>query len=53
MNECLNASGFRFRVTYQPGGRFWSFQWIEFGIFAALAVLLVAAGVVVFRRQDG
>ena len=53
MDECLNASGFRFRVTYQPGGRYWGFQWTEFAIFAVLAVLLVAAGVVVLRRQDG
>jgi hypothetical protein len=53
MDECLNASGFRFRVTYQPGGRYWGFQGIEFGVFAALAVLLVAAGVVLLRRQDG
>jgi hypothetical protein len=53
MDACMNAAGFRFRVTYQPGDRFWTFQWTEFGIFTALALLLVAAGVIMLRRQDG
>ena len=29
-------------VTYQPAGRYWSFQWYEIAIFMALALLLVA-----------
>jgi hypothetical protein len=28
-------------ILYQPAGRYWTFQWIETGIFAALAVALV------------
>jgi hypothetical protein len=28
-------------VLYQPAGRYWTFQWIETGIFLGLAVLLV------------
>lgn len=52
MNACLNAQGYRMRAVYQPAGRYWTFQWIEFGIFAGLAVMLVAVAVVVLRRQD-
>jgi hypothetical protein len=37
------AKTFHLLVTYQPANRYWIFQWLEFGIFAALA-LLAAAG---------
>jgi hypothetical protein len=30
-------------VLFQPAGRYWTFQWIETGIFAGLAVLVVLA----------
>lgn len=30
---------YRLLVTYQPAGRYWTFQWLELGIFVALAVL--------------
>lgn len=52
MNACMQRHGYQFRSTYQPAGRYWTFQWIEFGIFAGLAVLLVAAGLIVLRRRD-
>jgi hypothetical protein len=38
--------------VYQPAGRYWSFQFIETGIFVALAVALVAVTVIVMRRHD-
>ncbi len=37
------AQTFHLLVTYQPASRYWTFQWIETGIFAALG-LLAAAG---------
>jgi hypothetical protein len=52
MNACMDRLGYQFRATYQPAGRYWTFQWIEFGIFAGLAVLLVAAGLIALRRRD-
>jgi hypothetical protein len=52
MSACLDRIGYQMRTTYQPAGRYWTFQWIEFGIFAALAVLLVAAALIVLRRRD-
>ena len=39
-------------TTYQPAGRYWTFQWIEFVMFVVLAAVCVAAGVVVLRRRD-
>jgi hypothetical protein len=51
-DSCMNALGYRFRTIYQPAGRYWSFQFIETGIFVALAVALVAVTVVVMRRHD-
>jgi hypothetical protein len=36
--------------TYQPGDRFWLFQWVEAGLFAALAVVLLYAALVRVQR---
>ena len=52
MNTCMQHLGYRFRTTYQPANRYWTFQWIEFGIFVGLAVLLSAAAVLLLRRRD-
>lgn len=35
--RCLGAHGIRIAMTYQPGGRFWAFQWLEAGVFVAVA----------------
>ena len=37
------AKAFNVLVTYQPGSRYWAFQWIESGIFVALAIAAAAA----------
>lgn len=39
-------------TSYQPAGRYWTFQWIEFGWLAAVAVALLAATLVLLRRRD-
>jgi hypothetical protein len=36
--------------VFQPGDRFWTFQWIETGIFVALAALLVWFAIRRIRR---
>jgi hypothetical protein len=41
----------RMRYTYQPAARFWTLQWIEAGIFVALAAVLLAVLVVRVRRR--
>jgi hypothetical protein len=49
---CLTRLGYRSFTTYQPGYRFWPFQFIETGIFVALAAVLVAVTFLVVRRRD-
>lgn len=39
------------RWTYQPGDRFWLFQWVESGIYAALSVALLYAALRRVRRS--
>ena len=34
----IKRLGYRQRVTYHAAGRFWPFQWIESGIYAAFAL---------------
>ncbi len=38
--DCLASHGIRETITYQPASRYWPFQWIETGIFLALALAL-------------
>ena len=52
MDACMNAHGYRIQTTYQPASRFWTFQWIEFGLYASLAVLLLVTAMVVLKRRD-
>jgi len=42
--------GWRRIVSYQPAGRFWTFQLFEAGLFVALAVILVLVAVWLIRR---
>ena len=37
---CLASRGIRVAISYQPVSRYWPFQWIETGIFLALALAL-------------
>ena len=41
--QCLNRKGIRAAVTYLPGSRYWPLQWIETGIFLALALVLAGS----------
>jgi hypothetical protein len=47
----LSQHGYTQWTSYQPGGRFWPFQWIEGGWLLALSVLLIAATVWLVRRR--
>src|SRR5205085_7273659 len=51
-DACLAQHGFSSVVKFQPASRYWTFQWIESGIFVALAAVLVAVAVIVVRRRD-
>ncbi|MFY9928970.1 MAG: ABC transporter permease [Streptosporangiaceae bacterium] len=39
-SQCMQSLGFREAITYEPGSRYWPLQWIETGIFLALALAL-------------
>jgi hypothetical protein len=45
VNQYLVQHGYTLWTSYQPGSRFWPFQWIESGWLLALSVLLIAATV--------
>jgi hypothetical protein len=50
---CTQAlSHFRSFLTYQPAGRYWTFQGIETGIFLVLAAALIAVTAAVLLRRD-
>jgi hypothetical protein len=44
---CMAKLNWHFDVTYQPGSRYWPFQWVEMSAFLGLAALL--AGFSVWR----
>jgi hypothetical protein len=43
--------GWRRVISYQPAGRFWTFQLLEAGLFVALAVALVLVSLWLVRRR--
>ena len=47
----LTQHGYTYWTRYQPGSRYWPFQWIEGGWLLALSVLLIAATVWLVRRR--
>jgi hypothetical protein len=47
----LAQHGYTQWTSYQPGSRFWPFQWIEGGWLLALSVLLIAATIWLVRRR--
>jgi hypothetical protein len=47
----LVTLGWKRVISYQPAGRFWTFQLIEAGIFVALAAVVIAATVWFVRRN--
>ena len=51
--QYLVSLGWRRLITFQPDGRFWTFQAIELGIFVALGLLAIAAAVALVRRAPG
>lgn len=50
-NTYLVTLGWKRVISFQPAGRFWTFQLIEAGIFVALAAAVVAATLWFVRRN--
>ncbi len=51
ITQYLVQHGYTLWTSYQPGSRFWPFQWIEGGWLLALSALLTAAAVWQVRRR--
>jgi ABC-2 family transporter protein len=51
VTQYLVQHGYTQLTSYQPGSRFWSFQWIEGGWLLALSLLLITATVWLVRRR--
>jgi len=51
VDQYMRAHGFHYLAMFQPDDRFWSFQWIEAGIFFALAVILFAVSAWWLQRR--
>jgi hypothetical protein len=49
--QCIVQRGYTLWTRYQPGSRYWPFQWIEGGWLLALSVLLIAATIWLVRRR--
>jgi ABC-type transport system involved in multi-copper enzyme maturation permease subunit len=49
--QYLTRHGYTYWTQYQPGNRFWPFQWIEGGWLLVLSALLIAATVWLVRRR--
>lgn len=48
----LLQHGYSQVTSYQPSGRYWTFQWIELGWLTLLAAVLLTAVVLVLRTRD-
>jgi ABC-type transport system involved in multi-copper enzyme maturation permease subunit len=51
VDQYLVQHGYTQWTSYQPGSRFWPFQWIEGGWLLALSVLLIAVTIWLVRRR--
>lgn len=52
LDQCAQADGLTNQyLTYQPADRFWTFQWIETGIYLAFSVLALGAAIWLVRRR--
>ncbi|GGM44119.1 ABC transporter permease subunit [Dactylosporangium sucinum] len=47
---CLERLGARFEVSYQPGSRYWPFQWLETALYLLLAGLVAVVAFARIRR---
>lgn len=50
---CLGALDLHIDVEYQPGRRYWTFQFVELALYLGGAVLLLLGGWWVIRRRVG
>jgi hypothetical protein len=49
--ECMAGQNLHFSTTYQPGDRYWPFQWMELSAYVLLALLGAAGSFWWIRRR--
>ncbi|HEY1761793.1 MAG TPA: hypothetical protein VGG17_04280 [Acidimicrobiales bacterium] len=49
--KCVNSFHLHEVVSYQPAGRYWSFQWYELGSYVVLSALLASFSIWWIRRR--
>ena len=49
--DCLGKLDLHVTVAYQPGDRYWRFQWLESALFGAVSVLLAGLGLRLVSRR--
>jgi hypothetical protein len=52
IDSCVQASGVRLYESYVPASHYWPYQFIETGIFVALAAALLAIAFAAVRHRD-
>ncbi|MEO9180226.1 MAG: hypothetical protein ABI298_01095 [Acidimicrobiales bacterium] len=51
IEKCVNSFHLKNVLSYQPGSRYWAFQWIEFSIYLTLALALIGFSVWWIRKR--
>lgn len=51
--QYLAQHGYAQLTSFQPDGRYWTFQWIEFGWLSGLTLVLLGAALWLLRRRPG
>jgi hypothetical protein len=51
LEKCVDSFHLKNVLTYQPGSRYWTFQWIEFSLFMTLALVLLGFSVWWIRKR--
>jgi hypothetical protein len=51
IEKCVNSFHLKNVLTYQPGSRYWTFQWIEFSLYLTLALALIGFSVWWIRKR--
>ncbi|HEY5438060.1 MAG TPA: ABC transporter permease subunit [Acidimicrobiales bacterium] len=51
VEKCVDSFHLKNVLTYQPGSRYWTFQWIEFSLYLTLALALIGFSVWWIRKR--
>lgn len=52
VSKCLADHGYKVLFTYQPANRFWTFQWMETGLFVVLAIACLSFAFLRITHRD-